>query len=128
MEREGYAGGEMVTVVDVYTRGADGNIEHYQLIPREAVGSCAGCAPGVRRFMTAPVSATAADAGRAAMGTDIGREFEAYQRSSYTEKLREQLARRAEELMAPLAPVVIFHSSSCLVFFQFSWSSISQKV
>ena len=41
------------------------------------------------------------------MGTDIGREFEAYQRSSYTEKLREQLARRAEEIMAPLAPVVI---------------------
>lgn len=41
------------------------------------------------------------------MGTDIGREFEAYQRSSYTEKLRERLARRAEEMMAPLAPVVI---------------------
>ena len=41
------------------------------------------------------------------MGTDIGREFEAYQRSSYTERLREQLARRAEEMMAPLAPVVI---------------------
>lgn len=41
------------------------------------------------------------------MGTDIGREFEAYQRASYTEKLREQLARRVEEMMAPLAPVVI---------------------
>lgn len=41
---EGCAGGEMVTVVDVYTRGADGNIEHYQLIPREAARSCAGCA------------------------------------------------------------------------------------
>ena len=41
------------------------------------------------------------------MGTDIGREFEAYQRSSHTERLREQLARRAEEMMAPLAPVVI---------------------
>lgn len=41
------------------------------------------------------------------MGTDIGREFETYQRSSYTERLREQLARRAEEMMAPLAPVVI---------------------
>ena len=41
------------------------------------------------------------------MGTDIGREFEAYQRSSYTEKLREQLARRVEAGMAPMAPVVI---------------------
>ena len=41
------------------------------------------------------------------MGTDIGREFEEYQRSSYTEKLREQLARLAEEMMVPLAPVVI---------------------
>lgn len=41
------------------------------------------------------------------MGTDIGREFEAYQRSSHTERLREQLARLAEEMMAPLAPVVI---------------------
>lgn len=44
MEREGCAGGEMVTVVDVYTRRADGNIEHYQMIPREAARSCAGCA------------------------------------------------------------------------------------
>lgn len=38
---------------------------------------------------------------------DFTREFEAYQRSSYTERLREQLARRAEEMMAPLTPVVI---------------------
>lgn len=64
---EGCAGGEMVTVVDVYTRGADGGIEHYQLIPQEAVGSCAGCAA----VLTAPVSATAADAGRAAMRTEL---------------------------------------------------------
>lgn len=41
------------------------------------------------------------------MGTDIGREFEGYQRSSYTERLREQLARWAEEMMEPLVPVVI---------------------
>lgn len=34
-------------------------------------------------------------------------EFEAYQRSSYTEKLREQLAKWVEEMMAPLVPVVI---------------------
>lgn len=38
---------------------------------------------------------------------DFMREFEEYQRSSYTERLREQLARRAEEMMAPMAPVVI---------------------
>lgn len=38
---------------------------------------------------------------------DFMREVEAHQKSSYTERLREQLARRAEELMAPLAPVVI---------------------
>lgn len=46
-------------------------------------------------------------AGRTAMGTDIGREFEAYQRSSYTEKLREQLARAVEAATVPLTPVVI---------------------
>ena len=44
------------------------------------------------------------------MGTDIGRKFEAYQRSSYTERLREQLARRAEAGTAPMAPVVIYVS------------------
>lgn len=38
---------------------------------------------------------------------EFGREFEEYQRSSYTERLREQLARRVEEMMEPLAPVVI---------------------
>lgn len=38
---------------------------------------------------------------------DFMREFEEYQRSSHTERLREQLARWAEEMMAPLAPVVI---------------------
>lgn len=39
--------------------------------------------------------------------SEFGREFEAYQRSSYTEKLLEQLARLVEEMMEPLAPVVI---------------------